>query len=66
MNAITGKVHFVYISVRRNAARTSLDFPVLLQVFVETMPDEVILDHKKSYLVNFENLIFFYFKKKWP
>jgi len=31
--------------------RTSLDFPGLLLVFVEIMPDKVILDHKKSYLV---------------
>jgi len=36
----------------------SLDFPGLLLVFVEIMPDKVILDHKMSYLVYFENLHF--------
>jgi hypothetical protein len=33
--------------------------PGLPRTFVvEIMPDEVILDHKKSYLVNFENFHF--------
>jgi hypothetical protein len=36
-------------------SRTSLDFPGLLLVFVLIMPDKVILDHKMSYLVYFEN-----------
>jgi len=36
-------------SVRQNAVRTSLNFSGLLVVFVEIMPDKVILDHKKSY-----------------
>ena len=39
--------------------RTSLDFPGLLLVFVEIMPDKIILDPKKSYLVYFENFNFF-------
>jgi len=41
----------VTASVRQNAVRSSLDFPGLLLFFVEIMPDKVILDHKKSYLV---------------
>ena len=32
--------------------RSGPDFPGLLLVFVEIMPDKVILDHKKSYLVS--------------
>jgi len=44
--------------VRHNTVRTSLDFPGLLLVFVEIMPDKVILDHKMSYLVSFENFHF--------
>jgi hypothetical protein len=40
-------------SLRQNAVRASLDFPGLLLVFVEIMPDKVILDHKKSYFVIF-------------
>jgi len=31
---------------------------------VEIMPDKVILDHKKSYLVSFENFHFFQFLAK--
>jgi hypothetical protein len=31
---------------------------------VEIMPDKVILDHKKSYLVSLKILIFFNFKQK--
>jgi len=38
---------------------TSPAFPGLLLVFAEIMPDKVILDHKKSYLVSFENFHFF-------
>ena len=54
-------------SVRQNAVWTSLDFPGLLLVFVEIMPDEVILDNKKLYLVSFENFHFFQFlAKNWP
>ena len=33
-------------------------------VFVEIMPDLVILDHKKSYLVSFEDFHFFQFLAK--
>ena len=59
-------------SVRQNEVRTSLDFPGLLLVFVEIMPDKVILDHKifvtkydkKSYLVSFEKKFFFQFLAK--
>jgi len=40
-------------------ARTSLDFPGRLLFFVETITDKVILDHKKLYLVYFENFHFF-------
>ncbi len=36
----------------------------LLLVFVETMPDKVILDHKKSHLVSFENFHLFRFSAK--
>jgi len=54
----------VKISVRQNAVRTSLDLPGLLLVFVEIMPDKVILDHKNSYLVSFENFHFFQFLAK--
>jgi len=54
----------VYFSARQNAVRTSLGFPGLLLVFVEIMPDKVILDHKKSYLVSFENFHFFSFLAK--
>jgi hypothetical protein len=51
----------VILSVRQNAVRTSLvqsgsdyaGLPGFLLVFVEIMPDKVILDHKKSYLVLF-------------
>jgi len=32
--------------------------PGPLLFFVKTMPDKVILDHKKSYLVYFENFHF--------
>jgi len=52
------------VGVRQNAVRTSLDFPGLLLLFVEIMPDKVILDHKKPYLVNFENFHFFQFLAK--
>jgi len=45
-------------------SRISLDFPGRLLVFVEIMPDKVILDHKQSYLVSFENLNFFQFLAK--
>ena len=38
---------------------TSLDLPKLLLFSVEIMSDKVILDHKKSYLVYFENFNFF-------
>jgi len=41
--------------------RISLDLPGLLLVFVEIMPDEVILDHKISYLFYFENFHFLRF-----
>ena len=59
----------VKTSVRQNAfgtspVRTSLDFPGLSPVFVVIMPDKFILDHKKSYLVSFENFIFFQFLAK--
>ncbi len=37
------------------------DFAGLLLVFVEIMQDEVILDHKRSYLVYFEIFFFFVF-----
>ncbi len=39
----------------------SPDFPGLLLVFVENIPDKVILDHKKSYLVSYENFHFLWF-----
>ena len=39
-------------------------FPRTLLVFVEIMSDEVILDHKKSYLVSFENFHLFQFFAK--
>jgi len=58
------EIHVVLISVRQNAVRTSLDFLGLLLVFVEIMPDKVILDHEKSYLVSFENFHFFQFLAK--
>ena len=56
-------------SVRQNAVqislvRTSPDFPEVLLVFVEIVPDKVVLDHKKSYLVSYENFIFFRFLAK--
>jgi len=54
----------MFSSVRQNVVRTSLDFPGLLLVFVLIMPDKVILDHKMSYLVNFENFHFFQFLAK--
>ena len=44
--------------------KSTPDFPGLLLVFVEIMPDKVILDHKMSYLVNFENFHFFQFLAK--
>ena len=47
------KTQRLITSVRQNAVRTSLDFPGLILVFVEIIPDKVILDHKKSYLVIF-------------
>ena len=37
------------------------DFPGLLLVFVVIMSDKVILDHKKSYLISFENFHFLWF-----
>ena len=40
------------------------DFAGLLLVFVGIMPDKVILDHRKSYLVSFENFHFFRFLAK--
>ncbi len=42
-----------------SGSRTSLDFPGLLLFFVEIISDKVILDHKNSYLVFFENFHFF-------
>jgi len=50
--------------VRNSPVRTSLDFPGLLLVFVKILPDKVILDHKKSYLVSFENFHSFQFLAK--
>ena len=42
------------------------DFPGLLLVFGEIMPDKVTLDHKKSYLVYYENSHFLWFLHLWP
>ena len=39
-------------------SKSGPDFPVLSLFFVETMPDKVILDLKKSYLVYFVDLHF--------
>ena len=39
---------------------------LLLLVFVEIKPDKVVLDHKKSYLVYFENIHFLWFFHIWP
>ncbi len=47
------KVFWLTLFPDRSPPRTSLDFPGLLLVFVEIMPDKVILDHKKSYLIIF-------------
>ena len=43
----------VFIKMRSDPSpiRTSMDFPGLLLFFVEIISDQVILDHKKSYLV---------------
>jgi hypothetical protein len=53
------------IEIKLNVARTSLDFPGLLIVFVEVILNKVILDHKKSYLVYFENFNFLLFFHLW-
>ena len=46
--------------VRSKVPRTSTSF-------VEIMPDKVILEHKKSYLVSFENFhLFSILSKNWP
>ena len=52
------KVFWITLFSDRSPPRTSLDFTGLLLVFVEFMPDKVILDHKKSYLVYFQNFHF--------
>ena len=39
----------------RGLSWTPLDFPGLLPFFVEIMSDKVVLDHKTSYLIYFEN-----------
>ena len=54
---------YIYISVRQNAVRSGFPRTFTL-VFVEIMPDKVILDHKQSYLVSFENFLFFRFLAK--
>jgi len=56
------KVFWLILVPDRSPRRTSLDFPRLLLVFVEIMSDKVILDHKKLYLVSFEN---FHFLRKF-
>jgi hypothetical protein len=48
------KKHLILCSVRQNAVLTSLDFPGLLLVFVEILPDKVILNHNSSYFVSFD------------
>jgi len=40
--------------------------PGLLLFFVEIMPDKIILEHKKSYLVSFEIFNFLRFFHLWP
>ena len=50
---INGIVKFHINSFQFVFVRTSLDYPGLSLVFVEIMPDKVILDDKKSYLVYF-------------
>ncbi len=80
-NYITKRIQVIYRCVFKGilaylvSGPKSLDFPELLLVFVEIIPDKVILDHKKLYLVYFENfhfLRFFHFRpifaknwKKW-
>jgi hypothetical protein len=44
--------------MRSGLCWTSAELPGLLLVLVEIMPDKVILDHKKLYLVSFENFHF--------
>ncbi len=46
--------------------RTSLDSPGHLLVSVLIMSDKVIWDHKKSYLIYFENFDFLWFFHLWP
>jgi flagellin-specific chaperone FliS len=52
---------YVFVKMRLGLRWTSPDFLGLLLFFVEIMPDKVILDHKKSYLVNLKIFIFFNF-----
>ena len=47
--------------VRSKSGPDYLDFPGLLLFFVEIVSDKVILEHKKSSLVYFEN---FHFQQK--
>ena len=56
----------VFEGILANRSPPFLDFLGLLLVFVEIMPDEVILDHKTSYLVYFENFYFLWFFHLWP
>jgi hypothetical protein len=56
----------MFVKMRSGLVQSGLrwispDFPGLLLVFVEIMPDKVISDHRKSYLVSFENFHFFQF-----
>jgi hypothetical protein len=63
-------ISFKFSSVRQNGpdfARLPWTSPDFYLVFVEIMPDKVILDHKKSYLVSFENfLLFLFLSKNYP
>ncbi len=56
----------VFMAYLVSGPKSTPDFPGLLLVCVLIMTDKVILDHKMSYLVYFENFYFLWFFHLWP
>ena len=54
------RIFLVFVKMRSRLVRfkSGPDIPGLFLFFMEIMSDKVIIDHKKSYLVYFENFNF--------
>jgi len=64
-NYVTKRIQIIFRCVFKgilaylvSGPKSTRDFPGLLLVFVEIMPDKAISDHKKSHLVYLKILIF--------